>query len=131
MKKKITYFFMVLFLSLAIIIFFTNYKQRNNSKANSDLLRIDLYDFYYTTQAISKIGSQELDKSYADLLKNFDVEQLFYDGNNGALYDLWLYTHSVEAIKLGSKKASKIIRFVNSLQSNTVTFYYILVKIKI
>lgn len=90
MKKKITYFFMVLFLPLAIIIFFTNYKQINNSKANSDLLRIDLYDFFYTTQAINKIGSQEPKKLYTDLLKYYDVEQIFNDGNNGALYDLWL-----------------------------------------
>ncbi|CAH8720250.1 hypothetical protein M5W83_20865 [Paenibacillus thiaminolyticus] len=117
MKRKIT-FLMVIFFSLGIIIFFSNYKQVNNGNANSDLIKIDLYDFFYTTQAISKIGNQELDKSYADLLKNYDVEQFFYDGNNGALYDLWLYTHSVEANKLASKKASNIIRFVNSLQSN-------------
>ncbi|BFH17834.1 hypothetical protein WJ0W_001745 [Paenibacillus melissococcoides] len=87
MKRKIT-FLMVIFFSLGIIIFFSNYKQVNNSNANSDLIKIDLYDFFYTTQAISKIGNQELDKSYADLLKNYEVEQFFYDGNNGALYDL-------------------------------------------
>ncbi|MBN3525180.1 hypothetical protein [Paenibacillus apiarius] len=123
MHKKISLYIVILASIISLLVLnkknidFESYSIIDEGN-QEEIPQIDLYTYHYSTKAIDKINNTiSVTNSERKNLGNLDIKQFAHDNNKGSLYDIWLYTHSLDATDVKVEQISFIINFLNELQA--------------